>query len=172
MPLPKEPASDLSSRVSTIEGQISGLVTSLEGHASHTEAAIQKQADALAAHASKTNDLVREMSAQSSAGNRELSESLRKIASETNASIQALSLRQEQSHRAPWSTLAAWAGVVLAIGGVFGSIVMGRIVNVEARVDAQSSKALTDAYDFGRRDTELKHVQSEIERLRGVGKAP
>lgn len=127
-----------------------GLSTRVDGLASD-----------LAEYAKATNEQIRETNA-----------SLREFASNTNASIQALGLRQEESRRTPWSTLAAWAGVVLGIGGVFGSIVMSRIDGVQARADAISTKAMTDAYDFGRRDAEITQLQAELDRVRNGGKAP
>ncbi len=168
----KEPSSDISGRVARIEALVESLAGDLGQHVAQTTASIERLAATTQVALQGQAEQAARSTEQAQASSRELNDSLRKIASETNSSLQALSLKQEQSHRAPWSTLAAWAGVVLAIGGVFGSIVMSRIDMVYSRTDGMAAKSVSDAYDFGRRDAELKFVQAELDRLRSAGKAP
>lgn len=153
----RPPETDLPSRVARIEAGLEALT-----------------ADVGQFVAATTNS-IRQLGDQSVASSENLSADLRKIASETNASIQALSLRQEEGRRAPWSTLAAWSGVVLVVGGVFGGIIRGDIGANTKRIERLEDARLEDTRDAaresGRRDEAQRWMERDLERLRG-GKAP
>jgi exonuclease VII large subunit len=152
---------ELPSRVARIETIVEQLASELGQHVATTTSAIERLAQTTQTALSNQNEQAQEAA-------RELSESLRKIASETNASIQSLSLRQEQSRRTPWGTLASWAAIMIAIGGIFGGVIRGELSDVKASVVPLQAHVVEEAYSNGKRDEAQRWTERELERLRAV----
>lgn len=150
--------------------------TDLSGRVARIEAGLEALMGDVAQFVTTTSASVKQLGEQFADANRETNEALRRFASETNAIINSITLRQEESRRTPWSTLAAWAGVTLMVGGVFGGIIRSDITENRGRIekleDAHVAHEIEAARDSGRRDEQQRWMEREVERLRLGGKAP
>lgn len=93
-------------------------------------------------------------------------QALQRFAAEADNAIADLAKRQELATRTPWGVLASWAGVVLAIGGVFGAIVVREVDETNFEVRGMRSEfsdhRATQAYDDGKRDERDRWLERAI----------